>query len=270
MTPTENEIRATAPDLTEKSGAGRMAPIPPHPENLALFLDIDGTLLEIVETPDRVNVPPALPRCLERLAECLDGALALITGRTLDDADALFAGLSLPVGAVHGLERRSFQGEIERTGSGSDLADLKEELIRFAAKHPGVMLEDKKRTLALHYRAAPELEAVAKAFIRDRVDERAGIAVLHGKMVIEIKPEGVDKGGAIRSFMDEAPFKGRVPVFFGDDTTDEFGFAAVRALGGYGFFVGGDRETGAQFRLPDVAAVHDWLDRLLCALEGQG
>ena len=243
------------------------APVPDNPKNLALFLDIDGTLLEIVERPELVTVPPALLQSLERLAGQLGGALALVTGRTLANADSLFSGLSLPVGAVHGMERRSYQGAIESAGLAYDLTALRDVLAGFVSDRPGLLLEDKGRTIALHYRAAPALESEVHAFILEQLFGRTGLALLHGKIVFEIKPEGADKGAAIRAFMEEAPFSGRVPVFLGDDTTDEYGFTAVRALGGYGYCVGLERESDARYRLADVAAVHEWLARLAKKLE---
>ena len=132
--------------------------LPEDPDRLALFLDIDGTLLEIAERPELVEVSPDLLVCLKRLARRLNGALALITGRTMGDADSLFTGLSLPVGAVHGLERRSYQGRIENTGSREDLNGVLSDLAGFVNERPGLLLEDKGLTIALHYRALPELE----------------------------------------------------------------------------------------------------------------
>ncbi len=243
--------------------------LPEDPDRLALFLDIDGTLLEIAERPELVEVSPDLLVCLKRLARRLNGALALITGRTMGDADSLFTGLSLPVGAVHGLERRSYQGRIENTGSREDLNGVLSDLAGFVNERPGLLLEDKGLTIALHYRALPELEEDVRDVIVRCLSGRGGFAVLHGKMVFEIKPEGADKGTAINAFMREDPFAGRVPVFLGDDTTDEYGFAAVQKLGGYGIFVGRDRDSCALGRLADVDAVHTWLRVLLKKLEGK-
>ncbi len=267
MTSTEDSSMTGMPQQSGETAAALSAPIPDDPKNMALFLDIDGTLLEIAKRPELVLVSDDLLQCLGRLASHLDGALALITGRTLENADSLFEGLSLPVGAVHGMERRSYQGGVESTGSGDELAELRADLTRFVEQRPGLLLEDKSRTLALHYRAAPELETEIEALLDEHLSRTEGLTILHGKMVFEIKPEGTDKGAAIRAFMEEEPFMGRVPVFLGDDTTDEYGFAAVGRLGGYGIFVGGDKVSEAAYRLADVGAVHDWLAALLAKLE---
>lgn len=269
MIPRNDRSRIDAREKPGGESSAQTLSLPDDPDKLALFLDIDGTLLEIADRPELVQVSPDLRLCLERLAKRLNGALALITGRTLCDADNLFTGLSLPVGAVHGLERRSYQGRVEYNGSRDDLNGVLSDLAVFVKERPGLLMEDKIRTIALHYRAAPELEEDVRGFIDRCLSGRGDFTVLHGKMVFEIKPDGADKGTAIRAFMREDPFAGRVPVFLGDDTTDEYGFAAVQQLGGYGIFVGRNQDSAALGRLADVAAVHDWLRALLMKLEGE-
>ncbi|MEX2615105.1 MAG: trehalose-phosphatase [Alphaproteobacteria bacterium] len=267
MIPRNDRPRIDAREKPGGESSTQTLSLPDDPDKLALFLDIDGTLLEIAERPELVRVPPDLLGCLKSLAASLNGALALITGRTLDDADSLFAGLSFPVGAVHGLVRRTYKGRVETTGSQESLNGLRSDLAGFAQKRPGLLLEDKARTVALHYRAVPEMEDDIRGFIDTCLLARGGYTVLHGKMVFEIKPEGADKGTAIRAFMLEYPFAGRIPVFLGDDTTDEYGFAAVQKLGGFGVFVGRDPDTAALGRLEGVDAVHAWLRALRVKLE---
>jgi trehalose 6-phosphate phosphatase len=233
----------------------------------ALFLDIDGTLLELAPTPDGVRVDAGIAALLPALAQRLHGAIALVTGRTLADADRLFRGLALPIAGQHGLERRGADGSLHRHPlSLSTLEQLRDVLSSFAARHDGLYLEDKGATLALHYRQAPQLASLVhrtlRAHMTAELAAESGWRLQPGKSVLEIKPDGRDKGTAILEYMTEPPFAGRLPVFVGDDQTDEYGFAAVMAAGGWAVKVGRGR-TYAQFRLSDVAAVHAWLAALV-------
>lgn len=232
------------------------APPPPGPD-WAWFLDVDGTLIDIAPTPSAIHFPPDLPARLAKLAGRHGGALALVSGRALDNILQLVAPLVPPAAGLHGLERRDAGGRVVRPGPLPGLDAMRAELQAFAAAHPGVILEDKGLTLALHYRQAPALEADCR-----RAAQRAappGFAVAAGKMVFEIRPKGADKGGAVAAFMAEPPFAGRVPVFVGDDVTDEDGFVAANRLGGSSVLVGPERATQARWRLPDVAAAARWL-----------
>ena len=228
----------------------------------AVFLDIDGTLLDLASTPDRVHVDDHITALLPELARQLSGAVALITGRKIVDADGLFPGLTLPVAGQHGLERRAADGSIHlHVASMRGLERLRRELARFAMRHPGLMFEDKGATLALHYRRAPELAAHVHRTLRTMLRTTAVSAewrLQPGKKILEIKPDGRDKGTAILEYMAEPPFAGRVPVFVGDDLTDEYGFVAATHLGGWAVKVGRG-PTRARFRLRDVAAVRSWL-----------
>src|SRR6185295_6776895 len=228
----------------------------------ALFLDIDGTLLDLASTPDRVRVDTRITELLPELADQLCGAVALITGRALADADRLFPGLRLPVAGQHGLQRRAADGSIHlHKASMRGLERLRRELARFATRHPGLLLEDKGATLALHYRRAPELAGHVHRTLRKLLRATAVSAewrLQPGKKILEIKPDGRDKGTAILEYMAEPPFSGRVPVFVGDDLTDEYGFVAATHLGGWAVKVGRG-PTRARFRLRDVAAVRGWL-----------
>jgi trehalose 6-phosphate phosphatase len=229
-------------------------------------LDVDGTLLEIAPEPGAVQVPARLRRILAQLQSATGGALALVSGRSLDRIDRLFAPLRLRAAGLHGLERRNLGLKVERaTPDPAALERARFRLARFAAAHDGVLLEDKKLTLALHYRKAPELADAAAAAAEAAVAESAGaLVLLHGKMVCELKPPGVDKGRAIAAFLDEPPFAGRVPVFAGDDVTDEAGFVTINQQGGISIRIGGP-PTAAAYRLPNVRALHAWLLELLGA-----
>ena len=241
-------------------------PCPPRlcAADIALFLDVDGTLLEIAPEPGAVQVPARLRCILEQLRSATGGALALVSGRSLDRIDRLFAPLRLRAAGLHGLERRNLGLQVERaTPDPAALDRARFRLATFAAAHDGVLLEDKKLTLALHYRKAPELADVAAAAAGAAVAESAGaLVLLHGKMVCELKPPGVDKGRAIAAFLEEPPFAGRVPVFAGDDVTDEAGFVTVNQQGGVSIRIGGP-PTAAAYGLPNVPALHAWLRELL-------
>lgn len=229
----------------------------------ALFLDVDGTILGFADTPDGVAVSKHLRQVLRRLEACLNGAVALISGRSIEDLDQIFGPLKLPAAGLHGLERRDTRGDLHILGEAEALEHLRQPFADLAASKKGVMLEDKGRTLAVHYRRAPdEAEDVRKkveGLVRPSARE---LRIIHGKMVSEVKPRHADKGSAILAFMDETPFAGRVPVFIGDDVTDEDGFAAVNALDGHTIRVGNGAATAAHYRIPDVDQVIDWLESL--------
>jgi trehalose 6-phosphate phosphatase len=245
------------------------APSPPpklQPGAIALFLDVDGTLVEIEREPGAVRVPKRLGRVLGELQRATGGALALVSGRTLEELDRLFAPLRLSAAGLHGLERRNLRTEVVRAKpDAAILAAARARLAAFAEAHPGVLLEDKSLTLALHYRNAPAQEEAAAATAEAAVAaSRGALTLLRGKMVLELKPPGCDKGDAIAAFMGEAPFAGRRPVFAGDDVTDEAGFAIVNREGGVTIRIGADAApTAARHRQPDVSAMQRWLEGLL-------
>jgi len=254
---------------TRRRAVRRVAP-PPLYAGCALFLDIDGTLLDLAPTPDRVRVDADVATLLPALWLRLGGAVALITGRAMADAERLFPGVALPIAGQHGLERRAADGSIGRhERSAPGFARLRRELERFAARHEGLLLEDKGATLAMHYRQAPGLASHVHRTLRAQLAAATGVAAWHlqpGKGILEITPDGHDKGTAIREYMMEQPFRGRVPVFVGDDRTDEYGFGAVTHLGGWAIKVGAGG-TCARFRLADVAAVRRWLTAALVPTE---
>jgi trehalose 6-phosphate phosphatase len=228
---------------------------------LAYFLDIDGTLVDLADTPGTVRLDAALPGLVEALHESSGGAVALITGRSIADADRLLPKRRLAIAGQHGHERRSANGVVTRDPvSPAALAPARHTLIALAERHPELLLEDKGLTLALHYRRAPHLASLAHRVMHAVQKSLGDRYCLHrGKCVVELAPAGKDKGLAIKAFMREAPFLGKPPVFIGDDVTDELGFAMVNRLGGDSIKVGAGR-TVAMWRLPSVAAVLAWLE----------
>jgi trehalose 6-phosphate phosphatase len=246
------------------------SPLPAPPAlrvgEIALFLDVDGTLVEIEREPGAVDVPERLREILAELNDVTNGALALVSGRSLQQLDRLFSPLQLSAAGLHGLERRNLQrGTVRSEPDPAIFEPVKARLGAFANSHPGVLLEDKGLTLALHYRNAPEYANDAMAVVRDAVaGSRGELVLLEGKMVLELKPPGGDKGRAIAAFMDEPPFQGRRPVFAGDDMTDEAGFAIINRLGGISIRIGDDpRPSVARYGHRDVRSVQNWLLGLL-------
>lgn len=234
----------------------------PPVTDCAYFLDIDGTLIDFADAPGRVTLDRAVPELIDALYRASGGALALITGRSIADVDRLFPARRLPAAGQHGLERRSAQGRVSRHfGPLRSLDAARQVLAGLVARHPELLLEDKGLSLALHYRRTPRLASVAHRAIHSLQASLGNRYCVHrGKRVVELAPAGRDKGGAIRAFMREAPFRGRTSVFIGDDITDEYGFAMVNRLKGYAVKVGPGR-TEAGWRLANVRAVLGWLER---------
>jgi trehalose 6-phosphate phosphatase len=244
--------------VPDDGGAGLPAP-PLLSRDEALFLDFDGTLVAIAPAPDRVQVAPELPELLHALSAMLDGAVALVSGRTVDDLARLIAPFAGALAGQHGLERRGLDGAVIRPPAEPALARLRPEFARFAARHDGVVLEDKGSGLALHYRRAPGLASACQALVRGAAEAGGdAFTAIDGKMLSELVPRRGGKGRAIAGFLAEAPFHGRTPVFVGDDTTDEDGFAEVNERGGTSVHVGGGA-TAARYRLADVGDVLAWL-----------
>ncbi len=241
--------------VTEKA----QAPPRAKPE-WAYFLDVDGTLIDIADAPDHVTVDTKLLDLLRRLHRACGGALALVSGRRLANLEDLLGDFRPPISGQHGLERRTSSGQLRAHTAG--LAAREEISLRLKPvlkRHPGLLLEDKGLTLALHYRQAPHLASYVHRLMRDVVAGTTGrLCLQSGKRVVEIKPVGFDKGTSIAEFMAETPFLGRMPVFLGDDTTDERGFAAVNQMGGLSVKVGRG-QTIARCRVRNVGAVRVWL-----------
>jgi trehalose 6-phosphate phosphatase len=232
---------------------------PPPALDWCLFLDVDGTLVELTDTPSQTEADPEIIALLREVSERLGGAVAFVSGRKIETLDQLFAPLRLPAAGLHGVERRKAGGTIQ----GASFIDSQLDGARAAMKalvqaHPGTLLEDKDRTVAVHFRMAPQLEPAMRQAITDIAKPLgSNYHIQSGKMLFEIKPRGFSKATAIKAFMQESPFSGRRPVFAGDDLTDQDGFAIVEAQGGISIGVG-DVVRG-QFYLENVAAVRAWL-----------
>jgi len=238
--------------------------LPEPSDDWALFLDVDGTLIEIADAPDDVSVDPAMIDILAKLARRFDGALALVSGRELETIDRLFRPLRLTAAGLHGLERRPPGGEIERSEAPNGPLDRVREALRaFAAGDARLLVEDKGLTVALHYRRAPDRAGDVLSLAELLADDvGALLAVQRGKMVVEFRPRGPHKGDVVDRFMAEPPFAGRVPVFIGDDVTDEDGFAAVNRRHGHSVRVGPAETTEARWRIASVGELCRWLAAL--------
>lgn len=237
---------------------------PPPPlsrlEPAALFLDFDGTLVELAEAPGAIAVPSGLAPLLDRLAARLEGRLAIVSGRAIDDLRRHLGGLAAVLSGSHGAELHYADGRSIPVSVPPGLAEARESIRRFAAeKGDGLLVEDKPAGIALHYRLAPERAGEADSFL-EGLALRSGLAFQRGKMVAELRPHGADKGEALRRLMAEPPFAGARPVFVGDDLTDEYAFRAAAALGGEGVLVGPARTSAARWRLRGVAEVTGWLE----------
>jgi len=232
---------------------------PPVSDDMALFLDFDGTLVEIARTPGAVEASGAMIACLEGIVAHLGGALAIVSGRPIHEIDHYLAPLRLPCAGLHGLETRLHPDEeIERAPVGPEIEALKAALAGSGLLGRGVSIEDKGAAIAVHYRIAPDCEATVVEVMQAAIADLPDLHLVRGKMVVEAKPAYRDKGWAVETFMDLAPFRGRTPVFVGDDVTDEDGIRAAESVGGFGVKVG-TAESLARFRVSDVAGVRDWL-----------
>lgn len=230
-----------------------MDTLPPF-QRAALLLDMDGTLLDLAPTPDSVVVEAGLPEAMTTLRRSLDGALAIVTGRSIESVDKLFGSAPGAVAGEHGgAVRHTPGGEIERPNLPSPPDTWLQEAASLVAAFPGALLERKARGFAMHYRLAPEAKDPFQAALSKMLQTTPGFELHPALMLWEVRPAGADKGGAVRKLMAQAPFAGRLPVFIGDDVTDEDGMRAARQMGGAGFRV------DAAFGTP--AGVRSWLKR---------
>ncbi len=243
-----------------KAAAVHEVPLPGHP--WCLFLDVDGTLLELADSPSGVAVSPGLKPLLERLRVASGGALALVSGRTIENLDQLLGSHDMPVAGLHGCERRDADGVLHVADVAREqLSEVREGLQRLVSRHPGLMLEDKGAGLALHFLKARQLEHELRAEVALLAAPLVPrFTVLGGHAVLEVKPAAHTKHSAVTAFMAEAPFRSRVPIFIGDDQTDYDGFAAVRRFDGLAIAVG--PRVKSEWWLPGPAEVHEWLERL--------
>lgn len=235
------------------------APTPIRLSEAALFLDLDGTLAPIAARPQDVRPDARRTRLLERLAEGLGGRLAVVSGRTLQDIDRILEGRIVCASAVHGLVRRDCDGALHTPEPHPGMDAARAALRAFAVRDPGLIVEDKGPSVALHFRLARGHGLDARALAR-RVAAETGLALQEGDMVEELRTPGPSKGDSIRDFMESPGFRGARPIFAGDDATDEHGFAEVERLGGFGVLVGRPRPTHARFGLRDVEDVLAWLE----------
>ncbi len=235
--------------------------LPDPADDWALFLDVDGTLLEIVDAPDSVRVEGRLLSILSALSGRFGGALALVSGRPLETLDRVFAPLKLTAAGLHGLERRDQAGRIHRAPfDRTGIAEARNALSVFVAADRRLMIEDKGASIALHYRGAPERGPQCDRFVADLAGRLAsGFVLQRGKMVVEIRPRGPDKGDVVTAFCAEAPFSGRRPVFIGDDVTDEDAFRIVNRAGGHSIRVGAPEPSEASWHVASVGALRGWL-----------
>lgn len=231
------------------------------PDRDALFLDLDGTLAPLAPRPQDVGPNPRRTGLLRALDGRLGGRLAVVSGRAVADVDRILDGAARAVAGVHGLVRRSRDGQVTAAPPHPGLGEVRAAFAVFAAGHPGLLVEDKGASLALHYRNAAALEAESLA-LAGRLAAATGLTAQPGAAVVELRTPGADKGDAVAAFLGEAPFAGCRPVFVGDDLTDEDAFAFVERQGGQGVLVGPARATAASRRLPDVEAVLAWLEEI--------
>lgn len=236
------------------------AMVPSIERNDAVFLDFDGTLVDISAVPERVVVAQGLSELLKRVSTRLGGALAIVSGRPLAELSHLLYPFEGPAAGIHGLERRAATGAIIRPEPDASIERARSLLQDFAAATPGVTLEDKGLALALHFRGMPKQASACLRAARNAASPSGHrLAVMQGKMVVELCPREATKARALLGFLAESPFQGRRPVFVGDDRTDEDGFAVVNRLGGISIQVGSRGTTSAPFRFSDVSAVIAWL-----------
>lgn len=237
-----------------------LPPPPPVRDDWAVFLDIDGCLLDFADRPEDVVVPQGLHDDILRLRDALDGALAVVSGRSLAQIDALFPEMRLEAAGLHGLELRSAPARhTDRDAALGDLKRIRSAAEQVVSQHPGAWVEDKGIGLAFHWRTAPGARRALEAIAASATSQLDGYRLQHGNCVLELRPDGHHKGTAIEHLMHGAPFAGRVPVYAGDDFTDEDGFMTINSLDGLSIIVGDRRPTTARHAIGDTGALRAWL-----------
>lgn len=228
----------------------------------ALFLDLDGTLADIAQTPDAVRPVAHRTRVLAALGPALGGRIAVLSGRSIAEVDRILEGSIASVAGLHGLDRRTADGAIDATPPHPSLPDARECLAHMARAERGLLLEDKGTSVALHYRQRPDAGPAVVDCAR-RLARQTGLVLQEGHMVAELRTPGPDKGEALAAFMAEAPFAGATPIMIGDDLTDEDAFAVAVALGGEAILIGQPRRSRSRWRLEDPDALLAWLEASL-------
>lgn len=262
---------AMPPDEPAENLTLPTAPLPRKEARWALLLDVDGTLLDFKDDPAAVVAPPSLVGMLHGLRAALNGALALVSGRGVDDLDRIFGDAGWAAAGLHGLEVRHADGSICRgEASAASLKQLRQMADELAARFAGVRIEDKQRAIALHCRDDPDQLLALNAAARAMISGLTGYELQPGRQVLEIKPAGVDKGEAVGQLLARAPFLDRTPIYLGDDLTDEYAFTRVNREQGISVRVGTREPTDAHFALRDPAAVTRWLGCVLNALSVAG
>ncbi len=242
-----------------------MLPIIANLARYAIFLDFDGTLVAIADRPNDVRVGGSVSRRIESLSRKTEQALAVVSGREIAAIDQLLLPLKLPIAGVHGLERRDSAGRLHTSAiNGSAFAAIASAIRGAIGAEPGIFIEIKPGAVALHFRLRPELESRCCDIVDGLMRERIDLVMLRGKMVFEIRQSGPNKGTAIEAFLGEPPFAGRIPIFAGDDVTDEEGFAVVNAHSGISIKIGPE-PTIARHRAANAHEFQDWLDHLAFA-----
>lgn len=249
-------------EIQENNTETPLLPVVLDSSQYAFFFDVDGTLAEICDEPDAVTIPARVRDNLHTLFTSSSGALALISGRPIEQLDQLVAPLTLPCAGVHGAEMRDAKGKVHRVVLRDDVATALQKMLEEGmAALPGTLLEAKGMAFALHYRQAMLHQQRVLQLAESAVARFPDLVMQPGKCVLEIKPRGKDKGAAIQTLMQQAPFSGRIPVFFGDDLTDEKGFRTVNAMQGISVKIG-EGQSEAHYRLRQVSDVYQWLDAL--------
>jgi trehalose 6-phosphate phosphatase len=252
-------------DLLAPYGACVMRSRVPNLAHCCIFLDFDGTIVPIEDRPENVRVNASTLRFIERLAGKAQGALALISGRDIAVIDRLLHPLILPVAGVHGLQRRDAAGRLHTPAIDQCIVEsVAKEIESAFIGELGVAIERKAGAVALHYRLRPDYERRCHDIVTSLVRNRSELHLIEGNMVCEIRLDGDDKGAVIKKFLAERPFEGRIPIFAGDDATDESGFAAVNASGGASIKVG-DGPSAARFRVGGVAELRGWFEGMMPA-----
>ena len=245
--------------MAPNAGTALLTAPPVRLDRPALFLDMDGVLAPFAPTPEAVVPVARRTAVLRLLDQRLDGRMAIVSGRSLSEIDRISDSSARSASGVHGLERRRRDGSLQSAPAAPGVRAAVAAFDAFAADRPGVIVEDKGVSAGLHFRQAPDAEVEATA-LAQRLIAETGLTLQAGDMVLELKTPGATKGTAVAAFMAEPPFAGATPIMLGDDLTDEDGFRAAAALGGFGVLVGPPRETAARWRLENVDAVLDWLE----------